>query len=156
MLLNTSPVRDTEIILGKFLAALAFLAGILFVSLYMPLLIKVNGKISWSQILVGYAGLLLVGSACLAIGIFASSLSKNLLVAVISAAAIAIVLGNIYRLAPRLEPPLKDVFRELDLFMRFREFMNGVFAVQDVVYYLAVTYFFLLLAVKTMEAKRWQ
>ena len=68
----------------------------------------------------------------------------------------AVLLGNIFQLAKRLEPPLKDVFRELDLWMRFQDFMGGVLSLTDVVYYVAVTYFFLLLAVKTMEAKRWQ
>jgi len=156
VLLNTSPIRDVEIILGKFFAALAFLAIITGLSIYMPLLIKVNGKISWSEIIVGYFGLLLVGSAVLAIGLFSSSLTKNMLIAALSTLGITVLLGNIFQLAKRLEPPLKDVFRELDLWMRFQDFMGGVLAVKDVVFYVAVSYFFLLLAVKTMEAKRWQ
>src|SRR5690606_13630547 len=94
VLLNTSPIRDIEIVLGKFLAALAFLALITFASIYMPLLIKVNGKISWSEIVVGYAGLLMVGSAVLAIGLFASALSKNLLIAALSSLGITVLLGN--------------------------------------------------------------
>src|SRR5690349_11277828 len=53
VLLTTSPVRDYEIVLGKFLASLTFLAIVLVLSLYMPILIKVNGKISGAQILVG-------------------------------------------------------------------------------------------------------
>src|SRR6185436_214576 len=59
VLLNTSPVRDVEIVLGKFFAALVFLCGMLVISIYMPLLIKVNGKVSAQQILVGYLGLFL-------------------------------------------------------------------------------------------------
>lgn len=156
VLLNTSPVRDVEIILGKFFAAFVFLAIITFMSIYMPLLIKINGKVSWSEIIVGYAGLLLVGAAVLAIGIFASALSKNLLIAALSSLGMTVLLGNIFQLAKRLEPPLKDVFRELDLWMRYQDFMGGVLTLKDVVYYVAVAYFFLLLAVKTMEAKRWQ
>ena len=62
VLLNTSPVRDYEIVLGKFFAALTFLAIMLALSLYMPLLIKVNGKITGAQILVGYLGLFLLGA----------------------------------------------------------------------------------------------
>jgi len=156
VLLNTSPIRDVEIILGKFFAALFFLAVITFMTIYMPLLIKVNGKISWSEILVGYCGLLLVGSSVLAIGLFASALSKNMLISALATLGITVLLGNIFQLAKRMEPPLKDVFRELDLWMRFQDFMGGVLALEDVVYYGAVSYFFLLLAVKTMEAKRWQ
>jgi ABC-2 type transport system permease protein len=155
ILLNTSPIRDVEVILGKYLAAVVFLAFIVLSSIYMPLLIKVNGKISWSEIVVGYAGLLMVGSAVIAIGLFASSLTKNLLIAALGTLAITVFLGNIFQLAKRMDPPLKHVFRELDLWMRFQDFMGGILTLQDVVYYAAVTYFFLLLAVKTMEAKRW-
>jgi ABC-2 type transport system permease protein len=81
VLLKTSPVRDVDIILGKFFAALTFLALIIIISIYMPLLIKVNGKITWSQIIVGYLGLFLYGSAVLAIGLFASSLTRQQIIA---------------------------------------------------------------------------
>ena len=57
VLLNTSPVRDWEIVVGKFLAALLFITGITLTTLYMPLMILVNGKVSITQILVGYSGL---------------------------------------------------------------------------------------------------
>src|SRR5215212_4463879 len=62
VLLNTSPVRDTQIVLGKFFAALTFLTIMILLSLYMPILIKVNGKISGAQIVVGYLGLFLFGA----------------------------------------------------------------------------------------------
>src|SRR5690554_6529003 len=75
VLLNTSPVRDREIVLGKFLSAFAFLGGITLLTLYMPLLVMVNGKISAGQIGVGYLGLFLIGGAVLAVGVFASSLT---------------------------------------------------------------------------------
>ncbi|MBA3818323.1 MAG: ABC transporter permease subunit [Deltaproteobacteria bacterium] len=158
VLLNTSPVRDTEIILGKFLAALAFLCLLLALSVYMPLLIKVRGKISGSQILVGYLGLFLLGSATLAIGIFASALAKNQLVAGVAALAILFVMLLLYLFAKRLDGSVRMVLQDLDLWwIHFQNgFMRGVLNLKDVVYYLAVTYFFLLLAVKTLEAKRWQ
>src|SRR3954469_11682022 len=76
VLLNTSPVRDSDIVLGKFFAALTFLAILLLLSVYMPILIKVNGKITGAQVLVGYLGLLLIGAATLAIGLFASALTR--------------------------------------------------------------------------------
>ena len=117
ILLNTSPIRDTEIVVGKFLASFVFLAVIVSLSVYMPLLIKVHGKISWSEIFVGYIGLLMVGAAVIAIGLFASAMSKNMLVAALGSLGITVLLGNIFQLAKRMEPPLKDVFRELVLEM---------------------------------------
>src|ERR1041385_3700306 len=75
ILLNTSPIRDSEIVIGKFFAALTFLAVMLLLSVYMPILIKVNGKITTAQVVVGYVGMLLLGATTLAIGLFASALT---------------------------------------------------------------------------------
>ncbi|MDQ3369471.1 MAG: ABC transporter permease [Myxococcota bacterium] len=158
VLLNTSPVRDTEIVLGKFLAALTFLSVLLALSVYMPLLIKVNGKISGAQILVGYLGLFLLGAATLAIGTFASALAKNQLIAAVVAAAITVLMVVLFMFSKKLDGSVRMVLQDLDLWwIHFQNgFMRGVLNLKDVVYYLAVTYFFLLLAVKTLEAKRWQ
>lgn len=158
VLLNTSPVRDTEIVMGKFLAALTFLCILLAVSVYMPLLIKVNGKITYAQIVVGYFGLFLLGAATLAIGLFASSLAKNQLIAAVVGAAIAILMVVLFPFAKKLDGSVRAVLQDLDLWWVHYQngFMKGVLHLKDVVYYLAVTYFFLLLSVKTLEAKRWQ
>jgi ABC-2 type transport system permease protein len=158
ILLNTSPVSDVSIIMGKFLAALVFLAGILALSVYMPLLIQVNGKITTTQILVGYLGLFLLGAAYLSIGLFASALTRYQLVAGVLAAAIGVAMVMFWPLAKKLDAPVSTVVSQLDAWWGHfdRGFMVGVLALNNVVYYLALTYFFLLLAVKTMEAKRWQ
>jgi ABC-2 type transport system permease protein len=158
VLLNTSPVRDVEIILGKFLAALVFLTGIILLSLYMPLLIMVNGRIAAAQLVVGYLGLILLGASSLAIGIFASSLAKQQLIALAVAAAINGLMILLFPLAMKLGEPLKTVFEQLDLWQVhfFSSFRASIFNLSDLVYYLAVIYFFLLLATKTLEAKRWQ
>lgn len=158
VLLTTSPVRDTEIVLGKFLAAMTFLVILLALSFYMPLLVKVNGKITFAQVMVGYFGLLLLGSAVLAIGLFGSALAKSQIIAALAATAIAVMMCFLYVFAKRLDPPVRDVLQELDLWwIHFQTgFMRGVLNLKDVIYYVAVIYFFLLLAVKTLEAKRWQ
>ena len=158
VLLSTSPVRDAHIILGKFFAAQTFLILLLALSFYMPALIKVNGKITFAQVFVGYVGLVLLGSAVLAMGIFASSLTKNQFVAALGALGIMILMCLLFPLAKKLDAPVSDTFKELDLWwIHFQQgFMRGVLNLKDVVYYVAVIYFFLLLAVKTMEAKRWQ
>jgi gliding motility-associated transport system permease protein len=158
VLLNTSPVRDVEIVLGKFFAAFVFLAGMLLLSVYMPLLIKVHGKVTVSQIAVGYLGLFLLGSASLAIGLFASAVSRHQLVAAVVGAALMAIMVLLYPLAQRLDPPLQGVLGALDMWWEHFQhgFMIGVLNLKDVVFYVAMTYFFLLLAVKTLEAKRWQ
>lgn len=158
LLLNTSPVREVSIIAGKFLAALAFLGLILILSLYIPLLIKSEGHITRGQIAVGYLGMVLLGAMSLAIGLFASSLARQPLIAAVVGAAVAGLFAIFYQFSRLLDAPMKSVFAELDLWwLHFQGgFMRGIFDLKDVVYYLAMTYFFLLLSVKTMEAKRWQ
>lgn len=158
VLLNTSPIRDVEIIMGKFLAAFTFLSIIVLASFYMPLLIKVNGKITMSQVLVGYLGLVLLGGAVLAIGIFASALTKQQLLAAAVGLVLTVVMVQLYPLGSKLDDPLRSVFQELDLWhVHFGlGFMKGILNLKDVVYYLAVIYFFLLIATKTLEAKRWR
>jgi ABC-2 type transport system permease protein len=158
ILLNTSPVRDVDIVLGKFFAALTFLAIIIALSIYMPLLIKVNGKITWTQIFVGYLGLLLYGSAVLAIGLFASSLTRQQIIAALVGALILAVMHLLWQLARVVDSPFKEVFQQLDIWwIHYQQgFGRSILNLKDIVYYLAVTYFFLLLAVKTLETKRWQ
>ena len=158
VLLTTSPVRDTEIVLGKFFAALTFLTIMIVLSLYMPILIKVNGKISGGQIFVGYLGLFLFGAVSLAIGLFASALTRYQFLALVIGAVLLIVLGNIFQLAPALDPPVRGVVEQADLWwIRFQgSFMKGILNLKDVIFYICTTYFFLLLAIKTLEAKRWQ
>ena len=157
VLLNTSPVKDWEIVLGKFLSALSFLTGITVATLYMPLLIFVNGRVSMGQIAVGYLGLTLMGSAVLAIGVFATALTRHQLIAAATASVITGTLFIFWPLSQLVDPPVSRVLAGLALHGRhFTGFQSGLLNLRDVVFYLALTYFFLLAATKVMEAKRWE
>lgn len=156
-LLNTSPVRDVEIVIGKFISAFGVLALLTLLTLYMPLLIFVNGKVSVGHIVVGYAGLLLLGAASLAIGLFGSALARSQVVAAIISALILAPLVLLWALAKAVDPPLNTFLSALSIHHEnFRPFMSGVLELDGVVYYLAVTYFFLLAATKTLEVRRWR
>lgn len=157
VLLSTAPVRDREVVLGKFLAALGFLALVTVLTLYMPLLVLVNGKISLGQVSVGYLGLLLLGAAVISIGVFASSLTRHMLVAAAVGAAVTGAMFLFYPLGFVLDAPFSRVLPALSLHgRRFFGFQTGVLHLRDVIYYLSVTYFFLLAATKVLEAKRWE
>jgi ABC-2 type transport system permease protein len=156
-LLNTSPIRDVEIVAGKFLAALAVMAMMTLLTIYMPLLIFVNGKVSVGHIVVGYSGLLLLGAASLSIGLFASALARSQVVAAILGAVIIAPLILIWVVAKAVDPPLNTFLSALALHHEnFRPFMNGILQLNGVVYYVMVTFFFLLAATKTLEARRWR
>src|SRR4051812_7919103 len=75
VLLTSSPVKDAAIIVGKFLSGWLFLAIVLAVTIYMPLLVLVNGKVSFGHLAAGYLGLLLLSAAAMAIGTLGSTLA---------------------------------------------------------------------------------
>jgi ABC-2 type transport system permease protein len=157
VLLNTSPVRDWEVVLGKYLSALFVIALMTLCTLYLPSLIMVHGKISWGHVLVGYAGILLLGSAAISIGLFGSALARSQVVAIIVSAAILGALILLWVVARAVDPPLNRFFSALALHHEnFRPFQSGRLELGGVVYYVAMTYFFLLASTKVLEARRWR
>jgi ABC-2 type transport system permease protein len=109
-------------------------------------------------VFVGYFGLFLLGAATLAIGLFGSALTRQQLVAAVVVAALVLLMCFIHMIASKVDPPFKEVFEQVDLWWVHYQygFMKGIFNLKDLIYYLATTYFFLLLSIKTLEAKRWQ
>ena len=156
-LLSTSPLRDRDIILGKFLAAFVMITVLTLLTLYMPALLFVNGKVSVGHIAVGYGGLLLMGAASVSVGLFASSLTRSQVVAGIVAAALLGVLILMWVLAKATDPPIQGFLMGLAFHhTNWQPFQLGILRLQSVAYYVAVTYFFLLGSVKIMEARRWR
>jgi ABC-2 type transport system permease protein len=157
VLLTSSPVADWEIVFGKFLSALIFLTLITAVTVFMPALIFVNGKISLGHMAAGYLGLLLLGSAVLAIGTFGSALAKTQVLAAIFSGLIVVAMIVCWLVAKVAERPVSEVFLALALHGRhFPPFQAGAVHVRDVVYYLMVTYVALFAATRVMEARRWK
>ncbi len=157
VLLMSSPVRDRDIVLGKFLSAWLFLAMTTLATAFMPALILVNGKVSFGHVVAGYTGLLLLGSAALAIGTVGSTLVRTQILAVIVSAAMVVTMILLWMLAPVTERPFRDVFLSLALYQRhFPPFQTGVVHLRDVAYYLGVSYFALFVATRVLEARRWR
>jgi len=157
VLLASSPVRESEIVLGKFFSSLIFLTLMTLAGVYMPLLILVNGKLSVGHVAVGYLGLLLLGSASLAIGLLGSALARSQLVAAITAGGLIVGAIVLYPLGALTEHPQSDVLFSLGLWHRhFPPFQVGLLNLRDVVYYVAVTYFALFLSIRILEARRWR
>jgi ABC-2 type transport system permease protein len=157
VLLNTAPVRDSDIVIGKFLASFVFVVILTALSAYMPLLIFVNGKVSAGHILVGYLGLVLLAAATVAIGLFGSALAKTQVLAAIVGAGVLVTMLLLWIVGKVADPPLNTFLAAAALHNeRQLAFMRGMLELGNVVYYLLVTYFFLLAATKTLEARRWR
>lgn len=156
-LINTAPIKDSEIVAGKFGAALAMVTLKTVLTAYMPLLLFVNGKVSVGHILVGYAGILLYGAAGTAIGFFGSALARSQVVAIIVGLAISGALVMMWMVAKATDPPINSFLSGLALHHdNFQPFMVGRLELRGVVYYLAVIWFFLVAATKVLEARRWR
>lgn len=157
VLLFTSPIREGEIVLGKYLSALIYLTVVTCLTLYLPALIFVHGKVSWGHIGAGYLGMILLGATTLAIGTFASSLTRNPFFAVILSAALVVVIELSWPIGQIADPPLNDVLSYAALHTKhFSPFQRGLLQTSDLVFYASVIYLSLLAATKVLESQRWR
>ena len=154
--LLTAPVRDTEIILGKFLGSLVMLTGMLALTLYYPILLIFFGDPDLGPIWTSYCGLFLLGSACLSIGIFASSMTSNQIISAVVAGGMIFALWLLGIVADTAPAPLGNLLAYLSLSYHFPDFMRGIIDTRAIVYYLSVTALFLYLAVESIETGRWR
>ncbi|MFK7989965.1 MAG: ABC transporter permease [Sandaracinaceae bacterium] len=157
VLLFTSPITETEVVLGKYLSALTFLTGVTLLSVYVPALIFVNGRVSVGHIASGYLGMVLLGATTLAVGTFASSLTKNPFLAVILSGALVIVMELCYVLGQIADPPLSELVSFVALHTsHYDSFQRGILDLSDVVFFGGVIYVSLLAASKVLASQRWR
>ncbi len=155
-LLLTYPVRDGAVLIGKYLAALTLYAAMLAGTLLYPvLLIYFNARPEWGPLATGYLGLLLMGSMFLAIGIFASSLTENQIVAAITTFGILLMFWVIGWPAEFVGGWLGTVLSHLSMLEHNDTFAKGVLDTKDVIYYVDFTALALLFALRSLEARRW-
>ena len=155
-LLLTSPGRDWEIIIGKYLASLVFFLGLVGMSGFYVILLFVYASPDPGPIYAGYLGLGLYGAAALAVGVLASTLTSNQIVAAVVAMGILLALffadlalGGVGGLPGR-------IIGEIGMKAHFDDFDRGVIDTKHIVYYLSVIAFFLFLSVRALESRRWR
>jgi ABC-2 type transport system permease protein len=155
-LLLTAPLREYEIVLGKFFSSLFVLAGMLILTLYFPILLMIFGDPDTGPILTSYLGLILLGSASLAIGIFTSSLTANQIVSAVIAVGILYGLWFLGIISNLIPDPAGDILSYFSLSYHFPNFIRGVVDTRDIIYYISVTAVFLFLSVRSIETERWR
>lgn len=153
-LLLTLPVRDWEVVVGKFLASLTLLAVMLAFTLHYPLILEFFGNPERGPILAGYMGLLLFGGALFSIGLFTSSLTENQIVAAVLAVGLNLLLWFSGALGDFTSPPLSVFFSYLSLAYHYPDFAEGVIDTKDVIYYLSVIVVGLFLATRVLGMRR--
>jgi len=155
-LLLTSPLTDVQIILGKFLGALALYGVMLLVTMIHIGLLFVYGRPELKPILSAYLGLLLMGGCFIAVGLFISSLTKNQIVAVMATFAVFLFLWVINWIGSFSGPDVEKITSYLSIIEHFDDFAKGVVDTTHVIYYLSFITFGLFLTAKSVDSERWR
>jgi ABC-2 type transport system permease protein len=155
-LLMTSPVRDLEIVLGKWLAALVLYAAILGISGINMGILFAFGRPDWKPILVGFLGLLLQGGCLLAVGIFISTMTRNQIIAGGATFAVCLMLWVLDWVSAYDQSGWAKVISYLSVVTHFEPFSKGVIDSKDVIFYLSMIFFGLFLTARSVESLRWR
>lgn len=155
-LLATSPVRDIEVIIGKWLAAVVLYASVLALSGLSVATLFLYGKPDLAPILTGYLGLLLQGGALLAIGTFISTTTKNQIIAAFATFAICLLLWVLDWVSSFETAAWAKVIAYMSVITHLDPFAKGVLDSKDIIFYLSVIFFGLFLTARSMESLRWR
>jgi len=155
-LLLTSPVKDIEIILGKWLGAVALYACVLLMSILNLALLFAWGKPDLKPVLVGFLGLLLQGGCLLALGTLISTMTKNQIIAGIATFFLSLLLWLLSWYTAFDTTVTSQVLGYLSIVTHFENFGKGVLSSKDVLFYLSLTYFSLFLTARSLESLRWR
>ncbi len=155
-LLATSPVTSTAIIVGKFLAAASLYLVLLAISTYMPLGLGLVGRLDWGLLASSYIGLLAVGGAFLAIGLFASTLNENQIVSAAIGVSLLLLFWILGFAQQASGSAGQQILSALSFSTHFSNLTGGIVDTQDLMFFLSVTVFFLFLGVLALESRKWR
>ncbi len=155
-LLLTYPVKDSEVVLGKFLACLFVFLVMLALTIPCLVLLAWYGAPETGPILTGYLGLLLMGGAFISLGLFVSSLTENQIIAAAVGFGTLLLFWVIGWSAQFAGGLLGNILRHLSLLEHFDNFAKGIIDTTDVVYYLIFSIFCIFLTLRTLESIKWR
>lgn len=155
-LLLTSPLTDTQIILGKFLGAMGLYVAMLAVTLIHVGVLFLYGNPEWKPILTGYLGLLLLGGCFISLGLLISSFTRNQIVAGMITFAVFLMLWVINWIGTFMGPRTQAILSQLSITDHFDDFAKGVIDTKHLVYYVSFIAFGLFLTAKAVDSERWR
>lgn len=155
--LMTVPITEVEVVLGKFLGALAFFVVLLVTLLLYPILLSMYGPVDGKLLLCNYLGLFLLGALYISVGLFFSACTKHQIISVLlTFALLALATFASHGLAQTVEGWPRALLQHLSIRTHFFDFVRGMLDVNHVVFFVTTTAFFLFLTVKRVEMRRWQ
>ena len=155
-LLWTYPLRDSHIILGKFLGCFFVFGAMVACTLIYPMLLASIYPLAWGPPLAGYLGVLLLGAAFIACGTFLSSLTENQVVSAMSTYGVLVLFWFVTWNEEAFGPELIPVVARLSLFDRFEDFARGVINLNDITFFVVVTASFLYFTLQSLESRMWR
>ena len=154
--LTTFPLTDTEIIVGKFIASVVLMTmGLLFTLIHFFTIAILGQNVDFGAIWSGYFGLFLMGAAYSAIGIFASTLSNNQIIAFIIALLIVFFLFILRYILFFLPGSMGELFQYISSDYHFSNMARGIIDSRNLIYFVSLIAIFLKTAVFTMESRKW-
>jgi len=139
-ILLTMPVTLVDVVLGKFLAALVFVAAMLIPTLSYPITVSFLGNLDWGPVVAGYIGAIMLAAAFSAVGLFASSLTRNQIIAFIIGAIICFGLATIDWVLFFLPPSILAIVQYVGAYFRFQNIAKGIIDSRDILYFLSVSF----------------
>lgn len=155
-ILLTTPTRESELVLGKYLASLVLYLVVLGGTAVHLLILFWFGSPEWRPVLTGLAGLLLTGAAYLALGLFLSTLTQNQVVAAAASFALFLALWLAHWLGRVTSGTLSEVLTYISFVDHFDTFGRGVLDSADLVFYLSLIFLGLFASVQSVHAARWK
>jgi ABC-2 type transport system permease protein len=154
--LLTWPVGDWEVVVGKFLGAMALVGAATALTLPYAITVALLGPLDWGPVIGGYVGLLLLGAAYVALGLAASVWTANQIVAFIAAFLTCFAFYVVGRALPLVPEGLARVLESVSFELRFDHIARGVLDSRDVVFFASVVAAALGLSAETLRARRWR
>ena len=155
--LMTAPVTDMQVILGKFFGVLVFYCALLVATLLYLILLAIYGDPDGGVVIFGYIGMVLIGALFIAVGLFASACTRHqLLAALLAVAVLALFTFAVDILAEQLSGGWRPFLASMNILRQFSDFSKGIFDTRGLVFFVSGTAFFLFLATKVLESKRWR
>lgn len=155
-LLLTAPLTDWQIILGKFLGAMALFAVMLVITFIHIGVLFLYSEPEWKPIVTGYLGMLLMGGCFISLGLFISSLTKNQIVAGMITFAAFLLFWVINWMGSFVGPTAQAVLGHLSIIDHFDDFAKGILDTKHIVYYVSFIAFGLFLTAKAVDSERWR
>jgi ABC-2 type transport system permease protein len=154
--LMTAPVTDTEVIVGKFLSAMAVYLLLLLPTLAYPFMLSRLGQLEWGAIWSAYLGLALIGCVYISVGLLISCMTKDQVIAGVVGIMVLLFLWLVDIVTRGGTDWRSESIRYVTLFYHFDTFVKGLVDTRDIIFYLSLSAFFLFLSVRILEARKWR